>query len=66
MIDEALKFVENKTEVSKSGKESGNDPNSISEAGIPGDVNGDKEYDIQRSEKKDGEGEVRKTTNKTF
>ena len=63
VIDEALKFVENKTEVSKLNKASGNDPNSISEQqGRPGEVKGDKEYDIQRSEKKDREGEVRKTT----
>ena len=69
VIDEALKFVENKTEVSKLNKASGNDPNSISEAAVgrPGEVKGDKEYDIQRSEKKVREGEVRKTTNnKTF
>lgn len=67
VIDEALKFVENKTEVSKPNKASGNHPNSISEAGRPGEVKGEEEYDIQRSEKKDREGEVRKTTNnKTF
>lgn len=66
VIDEALKFVENNTEVSKPNKASGNDLNSISEAGRPGEVKGDKRYDIQRSEKKDREGEVRETTNKTF
>jgi hypothetical protein len=66
VIDEALKFVENKTEVNKPNEASGYDPNSISEAGRMGKVKGDKEYDIQRSEKKDREGEVRKTTNKTF
>ena len=66
VIDEALKFVENKTQVSKPNEASGYGPNSISEAGRMGEVKGDKEYDIQRSEKKVREGEVRKTTNKTF
>jgi hypothetical protein len=66
VIDEALKFVENKTELSKPVKALDNDPHSISEAGRSGEVKGDNEYDIQRSEKKDREGEVRKTTNKTF
>lgn len=66
VIDEALKFVENKTEVSKPNKAPGNNPNSISETRMTGEVKGDKEYDIQRFKKKDREGEIKKTTNKTF
>ena len=68
VIDEALKFVENKTKLSEPNKPSGNDPNSKSEAAVgrPEEVKGEEEYDIQRSEKKDREGEIKKTTNKTF
>ena len=66
VIDEALKFVENKTEVSKQARRRVMTQTQFLKRGRPGEVKGDKEYDIQRSEKKDREGEVRKTTNKTF